>query len=46
MLVGIWIRMLINVSFHFVFLGQAIAAISKAFILNGAASVSARWFGI
>lgn len=45
LLVGAWIRMLVNIDFYFVLGGQIIMAIGQPFMLSAPAKLAAVWFG-
>ncbi len=44
LVVGAWLRVLINTSFTFAFVGQYLASCSYPFLLNSATKISAHWF--
>ena len=44
MMAGMSVRLLINESFYYLFLGQTIFAISNTFILNSPTKIAAAWF--
>ena len=45
LLVGAWIRMLVNVNFYIVIVGQVIMALGQPFMLSAPAKLAAVWFG-
>ena len=44
MILGAWIRMLVNVNYNFVLVGQIFMAIGQPFMLTGPAKVAGLWF--
>ena len=45
LLVGAWIRMLVNTNFNFLIAGQLLMAIGQPFMLSAPAKLAALWFG-
>jgi len=45
LLVGAWIRLLVNTNFNFVIVGQVIMALGQPFMLSAPAKLAALWFG-
>lgn len=45
LLIGSWLRLLVNVDFYFVIAGQVIIAIGQPFMLSAPAKLAAVWFG-
>lgn len=45
LLIGAWIRLLVNVDFNFVLAGQVIMAVGQPFMLSAPAKLAAVWFG-
>jgi len=45
LVIGLWIRVLINYSFWYVIAGQTVLAISQPFLYNAPIKVTGNWFG-